>query len=234
MPCGLQWCDQQSVVRSVSSGSGLAANRTNRTTPRDSVLPLTGFPSASTSVLLKILTHPPTVSPSARPVISARIPVSFANRVTRNCQRTSVVLLLWFLPSTVFCGFINRDTAATWRELHTPVTKNCAAAFPQHRAARGFPRCMRVSHRRRAAVSAGIPGLICAKFAPDRVQRGIPISAPRRWQGRRRLRPSALGQCPAEIPETESNVYFLTRSGWSGNLKDLAAEVWHRSGRPCH
>ena len=63
----------RSFVRS-NSGSGLAANRRNRITPRAPILPLTDFWSSSTSVLLKTLTHPPAIRPSAWPVISGSGP----------------------------------------------------------------------------------------------------------------------------------------------------------------
>jgi hypothetical protein len=98
----------QNFVRS-NSGSGLAANRRNRITPRVPILPLTSF-----SVFLN---QRPTKDPHPP---SSHSPVGVAGDFwlgsrfrsptgsTKNCQRTRLVLRFFETESTQFRKFVSR------------------------------------------------------------------------------------------------------------------------------
>ena len=160
----------QSYVRS-NSGSGLAANRRNRITPRAPILPLTEF-----SV---ILNRRPTKDPH-RP--SSHSPVGVAGDFwlgsrfrsptgsTKNCQRTRLVLRLSQIQSIDFCVFVS-----DWNFSHLARIAHPRASF-LCTAVRAFPRKLRQSSIHAVAVDAERrAGRAFARFS---IVRNSPKTAP--------------------------------------------------------
>lgn len=144
----------RSFVRS-NSGSGLAANRRNRITPRAPILPLTEF-----SVFLNQRSTKDPHPPSSHSPVGVAGDFWLGSRFrsptgsTKNCQRTRLVLRLAGTESTQFCRFVSRWFSICWHELHTRLTDFCACAPPAFRAHRSDAGLMRRGVSRSAAPGA--------------------------------------------------------------------------------
>lgn len=186
----------QSFVRS-NSGSGLAANRRNRITPRAPILPLTEF--------LVFLNRRSTKDPHPP---SSHSPVGVAGDFwlgsrfrsptgsTKNCQRTRVVLLLRRKQSTEKCDAVSRRTfSQIARIAHCPARFLCTpgSRFPAEFAA--IANLCGTERDRGAACRADERGFNCEKPVANRLGSGFPILSPRRgsragcaWRGSTHLR----------------------------------------------
>lgn len=162
----------QSCVRS-NSGSGLAANRRNRITPRAPILPLTEF-----SVFLNQRSTKDPHPPSSHSPVGVAGDFWLGSRFrsptgsTKNCQRTRLFLLLSLFPSTEFCRLVSSlDFSHIAGIAHRPARFLCSrlgddpqkmrqsrihavSTAPQPGAGRAFGRISIVTNRAETAPDA--------------------------------------------------------------------------------